>query len=198
MKFLHFFLLSFLLLSSFFVFISNNPVHSVFFLILYFVSSASLLFILGADFLGVLFIIIYVGAVAVLMLFVVMMLDIKNNTSLSVSYFTLFFLLSIFLITNIYLNLDLFFIDFNFQIYKEFFNWEKSIDNLTNINLLGQSLYNYFLSCFLLAGLILLIAMIGAIVLTLSLNKQKSFENTSRQLSRSSNILSTILINKTS
>ena len=189
MKLLHFFLVSFLILSSFFVFLSSNPVHSVLFLILSFVSSASLLFIFGADFLGVLFIIIYVGAIAVLFLFVVMMLDVKTNTFLNTTYLFLFLFLSAFITLNIYLNLNLIFLDFNFEIYKEFFNWEKYIDNLTNIGVLGQSLYNYFLSCFLLAGLILLIAMVGAIVLTLSLNKQKSFEIISRQLARSANVL---------
>ena len=140
MKLVHFFLLSFLLLSIFFVFILNNPVYSVLFLLLSFVSSASLLFILGADFLDVLFIITYVGAIAVLFLFVVTMLDVKSTISLSMSHFIFFFFLSLFIIFNIYFNLNLFFVDFNFQVHKEFFNWEKSIDCLTNMNLLGQSL----------------------------------------------------------
>mgnify|MGYP003956924073 FL=1 len=69
------------------------------------------------------------------------------------------------------------------------YNFENFLDNLTNIDVLGQSLYNYYLSCFLLAGLILLVAMIGAIVLTLNFSSQRKNELASRQLSRSDSFL---------
>jgi NADH:ubiquinone oxidoreductase subunit 6 (subunit J) len=78
---LHYFFSFLLLLSSIFVFISKNPVHSVLFLILTFCNAAGILFLFNAEFLGLVFIIIYVGAIAVLFLFVVMMLNVKIYSS---------------------------------------------------------------------------------------------------------------------
>ena len=71
-----------------------------------------------------------------------------------------------------------------------FFSYEKFIDNLGNIDVFGQALYNYYLVCFLLAGLILLVAMIGAIILTLNFKSKRKNELVFRQLSRSDNFIS--------
>lgn len=173
-----------LLFSALFVWLSENPVHSVLFLVMSFLSSASICFCFGADFLGLVFIIIYVGAIAVLFLFVVMMLDIKitkfnfNN----IIFFILFFLL---IFINLYILNSLVFINFDFLSFT-FLNF----DSLGIEFYLAQTLYNYFLTGFLLSGIILLIAMLGAILLTLKfsiyiLKKKSQYTN----LIRSDNFL---------
>ena len=85
MEILHFFLCSLLILSGFWVSVSLNPIESVLFLILAFCNTAAILFIFNVEFLGLLFIIIYVGAVAVLFLFIIMMLNIKNQENFVVN-----------------------------------------------------------------------------------------------------------------
>lgn len=176
----------FLILVCLFIFITRNPVHSVLFLILAFFTSSILLFILDIEFLGIIFIIIYVGAIAVLFLFVVMMLDNKTVDFNYQNYYVVYFLIgSIFLVQtsstlfetfkqvndkSVYLQLSMFL-----------------TDNLNNLNLLGQVLFNYYSSCFLLAGLVLLVAMIGAIVLSLNFNSTGNIQLIYRQLSRSDN-----------
>ena len=187
MQSLHIFLALFLIISSFFVFISENPVHSVLFLILGFCSASSILFIFNIDFLGVLFIIIYVGAIAVLFLFVVMMLNVKVSEVNSSTYLPLIFLSSTVVLVQLYSNLDLIF--FNYSLDNNYIIFSNLLDNLSNIDLFGQALYNYFLVCFLIAGLILLVAMVGAIVLTLNYNSNKKTELVNKKLSRSDNFL---------
>ena len=178
---LHFFLLIISCLCGFFVFLSANPMHSVLFLILTFCCSACILFIFSVDFLGLVFIMIYVGAVAILFLFVVMMLDVKtsllestSHTSVILSVGAFFFIQVFFFINRVFSFGDL-----------KHFSFEKNFDALYNIDSLGQFLYNYFLSCFLIAGIILLVALVGAIVLTLNFNSSRKNQLISRQLSRS-------------
>jgi len=124
---------------------------------------------------------VYVGAVAILFLFVVMMLDVKSslldpiaNSSLIIGL-GFFFFLQIFFFVNQIFGLG--------EIKK--FSFEKNIDAIYNIDSLGQLLYNYFLSCFLIAGIVLLIALVGAIILTLNFNSKRKNQLISRQLSRS-------------
>lgn len=188
MKYLHLFLVTFLILSSFFVFLSDNPVHSVLFLILAFCNASSILFLFNVDFLGVLFIIIYVGAIAVLFLFVVMMLNVKLYSTQTSQYIPFIFLGSLILLIQIFLNLSVIFDDHIDNITFSVFG--ISLDNLSNIDIFGQGLYNYFLITFLIAGLILLVAMIGAIVLTLNYRSHRKTELFSKQLSRSDNFIS--------
>jgi len=187
MQSLHLFLAFFLIFSSFLVIISDNPVHSVLFLILAFCNASSILFIFNVDFLGVLFIIIYVGAIAVLFLFVVMMLNVKIYALNSSSYIPIIFFSSIIILVQLYLNLDSIF--FNYSLDTNTFIFLNFLDNLSNIDLFGQALYNYFLVCFLIAGLILLVAMVGAIVLTLNFCSNRKKELVNKQLSRSDNFL---------
>ena len=186
MNYLHYFLSFLLILSSFLVFTSKNPVHSVLFLILAFCNASSILFIFNVDFLGVLFIIIYVGAIAVLFLFVVMMLNVKISMSNNLYLLPIILLSSVVIFIQIYLNLNSIFFDSSIN---NVFVFEYYLDNLSNIDVFGQSLYNYFLSCFLIAGLILLVAMIGAIVLTLNFKSNRKNELVNKQLSRSDNFL---------
>nr|YP_009579086.1 NADH dehydrogenase subunit 6 [Vischeria stellata]QBK36839.1 NADH dehydrogenase subunit 6 [Vischeria stellata] len=160
-----------MVLSSILVIKSENSVHSVFFLVLVFLTSALILFLIEIEFISLLFILVYVGAIAVLFLFVVMMLDIK------ISMFDKDYM--IYLPLGLFLGF-IFFFEIYLSLYQNFFpsvnivtshiytNWILSVDNISNIETLGQLLYTYYFFYFLIAGIILLIPMIGAIVLTLN------------------------------
>ncbi len=178
---LHFFLLLVFCFCGFFVFLSANPMHSVLFLILTFCTGACILFLFSVDFLGLVFIMIYVGAVAILFLFVVMMLDVKTSLFKSTPSIPLILSVGIFFLVQVFYFVNRI---LGFGEVKGFF-FENNIDALYNIGSLGQFLYNYFLSCFLIAGIILLIALVGAIVLTLNFNSIRKNQLISRQLSRS-------------
>ena len=187
---LHFIFSSLLLISSIFVLFSKNPVHSVLFLILAFCNASGILFLFNAEFLGLIFIIIYVGAIAILFLFVVMMLNVKIYASNNFLIYLPFFLIGGFiLLLQIFLVFEKIFSNSESYLTTTFYSFENYLDNLNSIDLLGQSLYNYYLICFLLAGFILLIAMVGAIVLTLKFNGKRKTELASRQLSRTNNFL---------
>ena len=159
---------------SFFVILSKNPVHSILSLILVFFNAASLLIIIGAEFLAMLFIIVYVGAVAVLFLFVIMMLNVKvtNLTSSIYRYLPISFILGLiffFQFSTLFYG-DLVSIDNSYLhlIEKNVLNeWSLSIVSVSNIAVLGQLLYTYYSYLFILSGIILLVSMLGAISLTL-------------------------------
>jgi len=151
-----------LIFSSIFVLFSENPVHSILFLVITFLSSAGICFSFGADFLGLIFIIIYVGAIAILFLFIIMMLNIKLQNK-TFNYFYIFVIIGLIFFLQIYLGVSKCFSNFLF------YNFSFSVfDSLQIEFFIGQTLYNYFLFCFLIAGIILLIAMLGAVVLTLN------------------------------
>ena len=156
-----------ILLSSLMVISSKNPVHSVLFLILTFFNAAGLFVILHAEFLAMILIIVYVGAVAVLFLFVVMMLDVNFTKSKeNVLHYMPFglFIGAVFvcelIIVLINSKLDL----ANIQILSNPFT---NFSNMTNTQALGSVLYTDYILYFQLSGVILLVAMIGSIVLTL-------------------------------
>jgi NADH-quinone oxidoreductase subunit J len=188
--FLHIFFISLIVFSSFFLILSKNPVYSVLFLILIFFSSTSILILFEVDFLGLLLLIIYVGAVAVLFLFIVMMLDVKH-LNLNISDF-LFILISFFFspifIYFIYNSTYLSFL--NKSINTNHSSFLSCIDSFSNINVFGQYFYNYLLIVFLLAGFILLLALIGSIILTLKYNLKKKNEFVTKKLSRTDTFLS--------
>ena len=189
MSTLHYFFTFLLILSSIFVFISKNPVHSVLFLILTFCNASGILFLFNAEILGLIFIIIYVGAIAVLFLFVVMMLNVKTYSSNALFYLPFFFLGGFIFIVQLFLILEKAFSNSTFWTVNAPFTFENYLDTLSSIDILGQGLFNYYLLCFLLAGFVLLIAMIGAIALTLNFSSHRKNELVSRQLSRSDNFL---------
>ena len=170
---LAFYLFSFvIILSALMVVSSKNPVHSVLFLILSFVNSAALFVLLGAEFLAMILVVVYVGAVAVLFLFVVMMLDI-NFIKLRegfLQYLPFGFLLGIVLLTE----LGILFLTkmFSSQNLVNYYSFPK-ITNSENTKLLGSELYTDYFYLFQLSGIILLVAMIGSITLTLR-QKNKS------------------------
>lgn len=160
-----------------FVILSGNAVHSVVFLILTFCCSAFILILFTADFLALIFIVIYVGAIAILFLFVVMMLNIKDDTNSSVFWFS-----NVGELLVITLLLSLWFEEFSAP--DVAFLFDTNFDSFSNIQSLGQFLYNYFLSGVLTAGIVLLIAVIGAITLTFHFSSKRQNQLVSRQLSR--------------
>jgi NADH-quinone oxidoreductase subunit J len=170
----------------------RNPVHSVLSLVAVFLVSAVLLFCLEVEFLAFSFIIVYVGAIAILFLFVVMMLDIKiGDTDLTIlkygplGYF-ITFIFALEITRPLVENFES--IPFNFlSANYTYINWFDHVDFITNIEAIGQLLYTYYFVYFLMAGFILFIAMVGALMLTLTYQKNNVNQQiVSRQLSRQS------------
>jgi NADH-quinone oxidoreductase subunit J len=181
-----------ILISSLMVITSKNPVHSVLFLILSFFNGAGLFIILHAEFLAMILIIVYVGAVAVLFLFVVMMLDFKisldkNNILqyLPIGFFVGLVFISELMIVLINTKFDL----SNIQILV---NPMFKFQNLTNTEAIGSILYTDYILYFQLSGVILLVAMIGSIVLTLRTRDGVKRQRIQSQLDR--NYKSTITL----
>ena len=175
MDFFLIFFCSLALLSSLFVVISSNPVHSVFFLILVFCFASFLLLRLTIDFLAIIFIVVYVGAVAVLFLFVVMMLNVKL-TELSenvVRYLPLGFFLGVVFFSELAYTMQKSFTISNTEV--ELSPWVNLIYGSEGIALFGEVLYTHYIHIFIASGMVLLVSMIGAISLTLhhSLNVKR-------------------------
>ena len=156
------------ILSAIMVIVSRNTVHAVFFLILDFISIASLFILIGAEFLGMMMIIVYVGAVAVLFLFVVMLLNVSEQ---KLSWFRgarktkhipiglavgAVILLELIVVVGGWKYRDTF-------SETKFLNFEK---DFTNTHAIGNVMYTEYIQLFQISGLILLLSMIGAIVLT--------------------------------
>lgn len=158
----------------------RNPVHSVLFLIFSFFNAAALFLLLGAEFIAMILIIVYVGAVAVLFLFVVMMLNINvaqvkqgflKNLPLGVGLGVLVFLQLYFALEN-----SAAFLPQAAAVIEQ--------PETTNTELIGHTLYTDYFIAFQLAGLILLVAMIGAIVLTLTHGKDARRQDVTKQIMR--------------
>ncbi|MDC1060271.1 NADH-quinone oxidoreductase subunit J [Alphaproteobacteria bacterium] len=167
-------------LSALMVISARNPVHSVLFLILSFVNASGLFVLLGAEFLAMILVIVYVGAVAVLFLFVVMMLDI-NFVKLRegfLQYLPFGALLGIVLI----IELGILFLtrSFSENSLSKFLE-SPSINEIENTKLIGQVLYTDYFYLFQISGLILLVAMVGSITLTLRDRGQVKRQNISQQ-----------------
>ena len=151
--------------SAVMVIVSRNPVHSVLFLILAFVNAAGLFILMGAEFLGMMLIVVYVGAVAVLFLFVIMMLDVDfvELREGFIQYLPIgiviggIFLFELLLVVGAWV--------INPQVTKTI--TAAIPTNVSNTEALGLVLYTKYIHYFQLSGMILLVAMIGAIVLTL-------------------------------
>ena len=145
--------------------VSRNPVHSVLWLILAFLSSAGLFVLLGAEFVAMLLIIVYVGAVAVLFLFVVMMLDVDfaELKAEMARYMPLALLIGVVILMQVFLALGA----WDASSAAEGLRAQVTPTDVHNTAALGNILYDDYFLLFQLSGLILLVAMIGAIVLTL-------------------------------
>jgi len=192
---LFFYFFSFILIvSALMTILSQNSIYSVLFLVLSFVSSSSILFLLECEYISLIFIIIYVGAIAVLFLFVVMMLDVKTvylaKDSLKYfpfgSFIGIVFLIEILLIvpstfesTNPY--------DASF-LWNCYFDWFNKLDYFNEVMSIGHLLYTDYIIQFLLSGNILLLATIGPVTLVLIRStkitkKQVTFKQLSRTYS---------------
>ena len=165
-------------LSSVAVISSRNPVHSVFFLILAFVNSAGIFVLAGAEFLAMILLIVYVGAVAVLFLFVVMMLNIGVD---EIKVQAKKYMFSGFLVAFILL-LELIFSFSNLDIIYQKTN--SDVSQLSNTHEIGKILYTDYFLPFQIAGCILLVAMLGAIILTLRSREGVLRQDVSKQVSR--------------
>nr|YP_011017022.1 NADH dehydrogenase subunit 6 [Gracilaria hainanensis]WQB61700.1 NADH dehydrogenase subunit 6 [Gracilaria hainanensis] len=176
----------FALFASIMVISLSNAVHSVLFLILVFCNIASLLLLYGAEFLSFMLLIVYVGAIAVLFLFVVMMLNIKKM-SLRQNFFSIvpigftIFLILFNQLSGVFNNLDIFHLKQDKLIW---ISWISESKNITNIQVVGNVLYTKYCFLFILSGLILLVAMIGAIVLTMHQRTDVRKQKIELQLSR--------------
>jgi len=144
--------------------LSRNPVHSVLWLILAFFNAAGLMILLGAEFIAMLLVIVYVGAVAVLFLFVVMMLDIDFAELRAgfVSYLPFGLLIALVLLAEIVLGIGL----WSAGPVELAQRAAPANPELSNIQAIGGILYTRYIFLFEAAGIVLLVAMIGAIVLT--------------------------------
>jgi NADH-quinone oxidoreductase subunit J len=168
--------------SSLMVISAKNTVHAVFFLILDFVSISCLFIMMGAEYLGMLTLIVYVGAVAVLFLFVVMMLNVnfKNLRTGFLSYLPFGTLIGVVMLTEIGLMIGTW-------KYKDSFIKTSEIKvskNLSNTEALGNVLYTDFVHYFQISGLILLVAMVGAILLTFRKKDNLKRQDITKQVSR--------------
>ena len=176
------------IISAVMVISSSNPVHSVLFLILTFCNASGLLILLEAEFLAMIFIVVYVGAIAVLFLFVVMMLNINVavNQGEIYQYLPVGGFVGLMFLSEIFLIIENDFVTLLAPSLLEgdYTLWVKSTEDISNIVILGQVLYTTFALFFLIAGLILLVAMIGAIVMTMQTRSTLRRQQISQQVSR--------------
>lgn len=187
-----FILITFLItVCALFVIISKNPIHSILFLVLIFVITTILFLTLNIDFIAMLFLVLYVGAIVVLFLFVVMMLNVRilelneriiSYVPIAVVIVLIFFLLILSVITNNFLDdstdstLKEIFLKASPNVLNEkqlTFSFFQNLNTYSNLNLIAALLYTDYVYLFLLAGIALLVAMLGSIVLTLT-NSHKS------------------------
>ena len=154
--------------SALMVIASKNTVHAVFFLILDFISVGCLFIMIGAEFLGMIMLIVYVGAVAVLFLFVVMMLNVAEQKQSWFRGLKKSTHIPIGLIVSIVILLEILVVIGGWKYKANFISTDSIIidSNFSNTHQLGSVLYTDYIYLFQIAGIILLLSMVGAIVLT--------------------------------
>jgi NADH-quinone oxidoreductase subunit J len=161
------FLLVLMLICGLLVILSKNSIHSVLYLVLVFLISVLLFIVVGVEFLALIVLIIYVGAISVLFLFLVMLFDDRLSSLFNVMHH---YLPIGFLICFIFFSELVLLIDLNYNSYISNNNqasyWIIFLYNFSNLDLIGQLLFNHFIHFFLIASLILLVSMIGSITLT--------------------------------
>jgi NADH-quinone oxidoreductase subunit J len=177
------------IVSAIMVTVSKNTVHSVFFLILDFISISCLFIMIGAEFLGMIMLIVYVGAVAVLFLFVVMMLNVAQQKNQWFSARESSKHIPVGLIISVILFFELIIVIGGWKYKPDLVSaMSLTIDKeISNTHALGNILYTDYIHIFQLSGMVLLVAMIGAIVLTFrqrsGVKKQSYFSQISRERS---------------
>ena len=173
-------------ISAIMVTVSKNTVHSVFFLILDFISISCLFIMIGAEFLGMIMLIVYVGAVAVLFLFVVMMLNVAQQKNQWFASESSSGHIPIGLIISTIIFFELIIVIGGWKYKPDLFDINNSVNNfsVSNTHSLGQVLYTDYIHVFQLSGMILLVAMIGAIVLTFRKRTGVKTQSYLKQISR--------------
>lgn len=192
---------------------ARNPVHSVLFLILVFFNGAGLLVLLQLDFFAMIFLVVYVGAIAVLFLFVVMMLNVRltEMNERRLRYLPIGGLLGFLFLAEVFLIVDNDLIpplgsrEVSLSLSPdllspaEWTGWSQLVEPLTPLEAVGGLIYTYYFYLFLIASLILLVAMIGAIVLTLhkgvNVKRQEVFQQNTREFAKTVSNLSPLLTN---
>ena len=169
--------------ASTFVVVSSNPVFSILFLVLTFLTFSLNILLFGLEFFTILFVIIYVGAISILFIFVIFMLEIKSTHKINDKNNFLFPV--ILMLFSIYLLINNNFIIKYFDLYYEY--WFNFIDPTTNIEILGQVLFYDYSLYILLSGILLLISLFGCIVLTLKFDSNSHYQIISKQIARDLN-----------
>lgn len=178
MNILFYIFASLIILSSIYITYSKNPINSVLALIFCFINTSGIFILLKAEFLAMLFIIIYVGAIAILFLFIIMMIDMKNtkynsaygNNKLSI-------IISLIIISELIILILMGFKDYKPRILYNMVRYP-----LSNIDQIGNVLYTKYILNFQISGIILLTAMVGSIILTNKIKKQYNNQDVSEQL----------------
>ena len=173
-------------ISAIMVTVSKNTVHSVFFLILDFISISCLFIMIGAEFLGMMMLIVYVGAVAVLFLFVVMMLNVAQQKNQWFASEDSSKHIPVGLIISTLIFVELIIVVGGWKYKPDLFDINNSIETakVSNTHSLGQVLYTDYIHVFQISGMILLVAMIGAIVLTFRKRAGVKTQSYIKQISR--------------
>ena len=192
MKFLIFFFSILLILSAILVITQKNTLYSVLSLVLSFLSASILIFLLENEFLALFFLIIYLGAIAILFLFVVMMLNIKYR---EMKYSRIYFPMGVFIGGTVFAEIWVSFYNvfgkYEVMEYQNsYLNWYDVIDSQIDINVIGQHFYTQYVLQILIAGLILYVAVIGVAFLTIK-SIYKSFDKNQiilRQVTRTNNL----------
>lgn len=174
-----------ILLSCWMVFLNQNPVHSVLCLILLFVNGSGLLLLLGFEFLGLVLLVVYVGAIAVLFLFIVMMMDLKgvNLRHSLISYYPFGVIMLLIIFFELKTHLINGFVWYDLS--GVYVNWSEKLFENSNISHLGEVLYTHYWMSFLISSYILLVGMVGAIYLTYSKKEEIRKQEIYLQVSRS-------------
>ena len=175
------------IVSAVMVIVSKNTVHSVFFLILDFISISCLFIMIGAEFIGMIMLIVYVGAVAVLFLFVVMMLNVAQQKNQWLSSTKSSTHIPVGLIISLIIFFELIIVVGGWKYKPDLIKSLSSLDisqEVTNTHAIGNVLYTDYIHLFQLSGMILLVAMVGAIVLTFRQRKGLKRQSYFKQISR--------------
>ena len=174
------------IVSAIMVTASKNTVHSVFFLILDFISISCLFIMIGAEFLGMIMLIVYVGAVAVLFLFVVMMLNVAQQKNQWFASEESSGHIPVGLIISTLIFFELIIVIGGWKYKPDLFDLNNSMANfsLSNTHSIGQILYTDYIHVFQISGMILLVAMVGAIVLTFRKREGVKTQSYLKQISR--------------
>ena len=174
------------LIASLNVLIAAHPIHSVLYLVLGFFSVSGLLFLIESDVLAILFVVVYIGAIAILFLFVIIILDLKSsvfsrNRIIPILPSTLFLLFR-FLATL--LNREFIDVVNHCLVIRKHESWLFYLDNNNPLGSFGQLLYSFYFMELLFVGLILLVALIGAVVLTLPISSWTKSQLVFQQVAR--------------